>query len=73
MSPGAETKRVLLVEDDDLVAMLVVVNIPFVFASGFGKGGLPEAWSGWPIAVKPFRQEDLDAVLEAALATRQVS
>jgi CheY-like chemotaxis protein len=118
-------KRVLLVEDDDLVAMMVedmldelgftlhdnpqsvsaalvavakggfdlavldvnlagqavfpvaealdAAQIPFIFASGYGLGGVPEAWAGRPVAAKPFRIEDLEAVLATALATRQTS
>ena len=123
MGSASEAKRVLLVEDDSLVAMLVEdmldelgfavhgsaasvdaaleavakggfdvamldVNlagqpvfpvaealdargIPFVFASGYGAGGVPEAWAGRPVAAKPFRVDDLDAVLRAALPAHQ--
>lgn len=125
MGSETGTKRVLLVEDDSLVAMLVedmldelgfslhdnpasvsaalsavakggfdlavldvnlagqpvfpvaealdAAHIPFVFASGYGKAGLPEAWAGRPVAAKPFRLEDLEAVLNAALTARQTS
>ncbi len=125
MVSGTEAKRVLLVEDDSLVAMLVedmldelgfrvqtsaanlsaalaavagggfdlavldvnlagepvfpvaealdAAKIPFIFASGYGAGGVPEAWAGRPVAAKPFRVDDLDAVLQAALAARQTS
>ncbi|MBW8733780.1 MAG: response regulator [Asticcacaulis sp.] len=115
MSPGSEPRRVLLVEDDSLVAMLVedmldeigyaphdnpatvaaaltavakggfdlaildvnlagqpvfpvaealdAVDIPFVFASGYGAGGLPDAWASRPVVAKPFLLEDLEAGL----------
>ena len=114
------TKRVLLVEDDGLVAMLVEdmldelgfacignpgsvsealaalsaggfdvaildVNlngervfpvadalvddgVPFVFATGYGAADIPEAYRRWPVAAKPFRLDDLEAALNAALA-----
>ena len=122
MGSGGDTKRVLLVEDDSLVAILVedmldelgftlhgnaasvsaalgavakggfdvavldvnlagqpvfpvaealdAANIPFVFASGYGRGGVPDAWKERPVAAKPFRMEDLESVLNAALAAR---
>jgi len=118
MSSGSEPKRVLLVEDDSLVAMLVedmldetgyalhgnpasvsaalkavaaggfdlaildvnlagepvfpvaealeAAGIPFVFASGYGAGGLPERWKGRPVAAKPFRIDELEVALTAA-------
>ncbi|WP_443747196.1 response regulator [Asticcacaulis solisilvae] len=124
MGPVTEPKRVLLVEDDTLVAMLVedmldeigyalhsnpatvpaalkavadggfdiaildvnlagqpvfpvaealdAAGIPFVFASGYGAGGVPAAWAAHPIAAKPFRIDDLDAILAAAGARQSL-
>jgi CheY-like chemotaxis protein len=125
MGSVTDAKRVLLVEDDSLVAMMVedmldelgfslhdnpqsvsaalsavakggfdlavldlnlagqavfpvaealdAARIPFIFASGYGQGGVPEAWAGRPVAAKPFRIEDLEAVLETALAAQHTS
>ncbi len=123
MGQATEPKRVLLVEDDTLVAMLVedmldelgyamhdnpatvagalsaveaggfdlaildvnlagqpvfpvadaldAAGIPFVFASGYGAGGVPAAWSGYPVAAKPFRIDDLNAALATACRAQQ--
>ena len=114
------TKRVLLVEDDSLVAMLVEdmldelgyafagnpgnvaealtavktaeydvaildVNLAgervfpvadalmgagrsFIFATGYGPAEIPDAYRRWPVAAKPFRLDDLETAIEAALA-----
>lgn len=42
-------------------------RIPFVFSTGYGATGLPEAWRAWPVVVKPFTLESLAAALETAL------
>jgi len=121
MGSVSGAKRVLLVEDDSLVAMLVedmldelgftlhdnpqsvgaalsavakggfdlavldvnlagqavfpvaealdAAQIPFIFASGYGRGGVPEAWAQRPVAAKPFRLDDLETALASALKT----
>lgn len=38
-------------------------GVPFVFATGYGEAGLPEAWRGVPTLQKPFMGEDLGLVL----------
>lgn len=38
-------------------------GVPFVFATGYGEAGLPEAWRGTPTLQKPFMGEDLGLVL----------
>lgn len=43
-------------------------GIPFAFASGYGRAGLPEGFRNRPILPKPFHIEDLSAALAAALA-----
>jgi DNA-binding NtrC family response regulator len=43
---------------------------PFVFATGYGAGSLPEAWRDRPILQKPFGAGDVERVLAAALAKR---
>ena len=42
-------------------------NIPFVFATGYGAGGLPEEWRGRPTLQKPFNTGDVAAILTKAL------
>jgi CheY-like chemotaxis protein len=41
---------------------------PFVFATGYGAGSLPEAWRDRPTLQKPFGAGDVERVLAAALA-----
>jgi CheY-like chemotaxis protein len=36
---------------------------PFVFATGYGEGGLPEKYRNHPILTKPFAKDDLERVL----------
>ncbi|MEI9964110.1 MAG: response regulator [Caulobacteraceae bacterium] len=39
-------------------------GVPFLFATGYGAAGVPEALSGAPVLAKPFRQADIrDALL----------
>jgi len=40
---------------------------PFVFATGYGAGSLPEAWRDRPTLQKPFGAGDVERVLAAAL------
>ena len=40
-------------------------GIPFVFATGYGERGLPEAYRDRPVLQKPFAKDDLERVLQA--------
>jgi CheY-like chemotaxis protein len=42
-------------------------GIPFVFATGYGAGGIPEAHRHRPVLSKPFRHRDLAAALAKAM------
>ena len=42
-------------------------NIPFVFSTGYGGGGLPDRLKGTPVLQKPFLQADLARVLSRVL------
>jgi CheY-like chemotaxis protein len=42
-------------------------NIPFVFATGYGAGGLPPEWRARPTLQKPFTASDVTAVLTKTL------
>ena len=44
---------------------LIAKGVPFVFATGYGERGLPEAYRGRPVLQKPFAKDDLDRVLKA--------
>jgi CheY-like chemotaxis protein len=42
-------------------------GIPFVFATGYGAGGLPPEWRGRPTLQKPFSASDVTTVLAKTL------
>src|SRR5262249_42864411 len=46
---------------------LAARGTPFVFATGYGEGGLPERYRDRPMLKKPFQIEALKAMLETAL------
>jgi len=43
-------------------------GVPFAFATGYGAGGLPEAWRRRPTLQKPFTAADVHAVLKQIVA-----
>ena len=49
-----------------VVAILAERGLPFVFASGYGQRGVPEAYRESPALQKPFQAEALAAALQAA-------
>jgi CheY-like chemotaxis protein len=50
------------------VAMLLTErNIPFLFVSGYGDEAIPHDHSAWKVCTKPFRGDDLAAMLSEAL------
>jgi len=46
---------------------LVARGTPFVFATGYGERGLPEAYRDRPTLKKPFQMDVLGRILESAL------
>lgn len=44
---------------------LVARGVPFVFASGYGRRGVPDAYSRVPVLQKPFQTDALARALEA--------
>jgi len=46
---------------------LAANNIPFVFATGYGRDAISERWTGQPIIQKPFQFETLERALQTAL------
>lgn len=41
-------------------------GVPFVFSTGYGEGGLPDAWRGQPTLQKPFTEAAVrDALIKA--------
>lgn len=43
-------------------------NIPILFATGYGREGLPVEWQGWPVIAKPYTQHDVEQALSQLLA-----
>jgi CheY-like chemotaxis protein len=51
-----------------VVEALIQRGVPFVFASGYGQRGVPEAYRQNPTLQKPFQVEALAQALDAAFA-----
>lgn len=49
-----------------VVEVLIARGLPFVFASGYGQRGVPEAYRASPTLQKPFQVEALAEALDAA-------
>ena len=47
---------------------LAARGTPFVFATGYGAGGLPESWRNRPTLQKPFNYNDVGRALAQAIA-----
>lgn len=47
---------------------LAALGIPLVFATGYGREGLPEAWHRWPIIQKPYSSDEIARALARNLA-----
>lgn len=52
---------------DSVAAIIHSRGLPFIFASGYGAVGAPEAFRERTVLQKPFLMERLDAAIEAAL------
>jgi len=50
-----------------LAERLAAKGVPFVFATGYGAGGLPDAWRDRPTLQKPFSHDDVGRLLKAAV------
>lgn len=46
-----------------LAELLAGKGVPFVFATGYGAGGLPEAWRDRPTLQKPFSHDEVGKML----------
>ena len=47
-------------------------GVPFVFSTGYGQGGLPDAWRDHPTIQKPFTESAVQQALMAALGVANV-
>jgi CheY-like chemotaxis protein len=46
---------------------LAALGVPFVFATGYGRQGVPPQWAGRPVLQKPFPAEALAAAMAEVL------
>ena len=44
--------------------ILVGMGVPFIFATGYGRDGLPEPYRNRPVLQKPFSKDDLRRAIE---------
>jgi CheY-like chemotaxis protein len=51
-----------------VVEVLIKRGLPFIFASGYGQRGVPEAYRACPTLQKPFQAEALAQAIDAAMA-----
>lgn len=51
---------------------LTARGVPFVFSTGYGEGGLPDAWRGHPTVQKPFTESAIRDALMKAMDVQQV-
>ena len=54
-----------------VVEILVERGVPFIFASGYGHRGLPEAYRTIPTLQKPFQADALAQAIETAVSLPQ--
>jgi DNA-binding NtrC family response regulator len=47
---------------------LAAMNVPFIFATGYGSEGIPPNWANRPVVQKPFTLDMLARTVGAALA-----
>ena len=47
-------------------------GVPFVFSTGYGEGGLTEAWRGHPTVQKPFTENAIREALMKAMGVAEV-
>lgn len=50
-----------------LAHMLATAKVPIVFATGYGRDGLPDEWRDTPVVQKPYTLEQVSVALAEAL------
>jgi len=53
-----------------IAAAIAARGIPFLFCSGYGRLGIPEAWGDKPCVAKPFSAQQLEDALSTLNASR---
>jgi CheY-like chemotaxis protein len=57
-------------QGEEITPVSVVLHdrdIPFIFSTGYGRGGVPQQFSQYPLIEKPFRDTDVKASLQSAM------
>ena len=55
---------------DAVAETLMRRDIPFVFTTGYGQQGIPDAYRDWPALQKPYQTQQLGQALAHAIARR---
>ena len=55
---------------DAVAETLMRRDIPFVFTTGYGQQGIPDAYRDWPALQKPYQTQQLGQALACAIARR---
>lgn len=55
---------------DPVADLLAAQGCPFIFTTGYGRSGIPNAHAERPVLQKPFRMDDLANVLRANLGSK---
>lgn len=55
---------------DPVADILAERGCPFIFTTGYGRSGVPAQHADRPVLQKPFRMDDLAAILRANIAPR---
>lgn len=50
-----------------IAARLTQGTVPFIFATGYGRSGIPGEWAARPVLQKPFSRDMLEAALRSVL------
>lgn len=50
--------------------LLMERGVPLIFATGYGRDGLPPEWQGHAVIVKPYSVQDIERALTPLLAGR---
>jgi len=53
-----------------VVEILTERGVPFIFASGYGQRGLPDAYRAVPMLQKPFQADALEQAIQAVAGSR---
>ncbi|MET0547071.1 MAG: response regulator [Caulobacterales bacterium] len=58
---------------DEVARILSERGVPFVFATGYGAGGLSPEWAGSPTVQKPFQPHQLEDAIKKTLDRKSLT